>query len=94
MPLNIEDWVDGVEPMKPTEPPKPPKEPRDWGLIALIGCTIGVILLWASTLGVLIAAIFIDRSPAEGNLGGLGLILCVLSILASIFTSIGWDERL
>ena len=44
-----------------------------------------VALLWVLTFVLFMVAIFIDRAPAEGNLGGAGvIILCVAIVLSFV----------
>jgi hypothetical protein len=54
---------------------------------------IGTGLLWLSVFVVASAAIFIDRSPAEGNLGGMAGLICVAAFAATFIIAWWSDER-
>jgi hypothetical protein len=54
--------------------------------------TILAVLLWLLTVAFAFVAIFIDASPAEGNLGGASFLTAVISIIATIAAGLAWDE--
>lgn len=48
--------------------------------------------MWFLMIALFLIAIFIDRQPAEGNLGGAGVIVGVLAFALSFVTAFAWDE--
>lgn len=51
------------------------------------------IVAWIAGFIITTVAIFIDRAPAEGNLGGFAAVLFVIAIVLTFCACAWWDNR-
>ena len=72
------------------KPKGPGWEAKQWAIVIF---AVFVAVLWLLTFSLFLIAIFIDSSPAEGNLGGAGVLIGVVAFILSFFAGFLLDEE-
>ena len=65
----------------------------DWEPILFRLMWVVTIVAWIAGFIITTVAIFIDRAPAEGNLGGFAAVLFVIAIVLTFCACAWWDNR-
>lgn len=64
-----------------------------WEDVGYVVFSIVTALTWLASFVTTVVAIFIDRVPAEGNLGGLAAVLIIVAIIFTFIVAFWSDAR-
>lgn len=66
---------------------------NSWVDVGYVVFSIVTALTWLASFVTTVVAIFIDRIPAEGNLGGLAAVLVIVALVFTFIVAIWSDGR-